>query len=146
MLTIGRARSKNMKTRSKTDPDKGGVQQPEGEAPPGPKKEGASSNLEPGRTEEGVHTGRPSAGPSPSAEERLASLEAIFSRLQGFGRPSLGPHAIPGLGGPEGEQRPPANPSQAWSPETRDSQPYGAMPRGMRRDMEPRPGPVLLHR
>ena len=46
-----------MKTRSKTDPDKGGVQQPEGEAPPGPKKEGASSNLEPGRTEEGSTLG-----------------------------------------------------------------------------------------
>jgi len=146
LLTIGRARSKNMKTRSKTDPDKGGVQQPEGEAPPGLKEEGASSYVEPSGTEreaQGVH---PAAGVSPSAEERLASLEMLFSQLQGFGRPSLGPHAIPGLGGPEGEQRPPANPSQAWSPETRDSQPYGAMPRGMRRDMEPRPGPVLLHR
>ena len=135
-----------MKTRAKTDAENSGVHSKEEEVLPGPKKEGASSNLEPGRTEEGVHTGRPSAGPSPSAEERLASLEAIFSRLQGFGGPNFGPQAIPGWEGPEGEQVPPFSPSQPWTgPEVRD-QAYGTMPREIRRAEGPRPGPVLLQR
>ena len=135
-----------MKTRARTDAEKSGVHSKEEEVLPGPKKEGASANLEPGRTEEGVHTGRPSAGPSPSAEERLASLEAIFSRLQGFGGPNFGPQAIPGWEGPEGEQVPPFSPSQPWTgPEVRD-QAYGTMPREIRRAEGPRPGPVLLQR
>jgi len=89
-----------MKTRARSDATKGGVQQTEGEAPPGPKEESASSSIEPSGTERDAQSVRPAAGISPSAEERLASLEMILSQLQGFGRPSLGPHAIPGGSSP----------------------------------------------